>query len=128
MRRTGIVLLVLTQAISYAVPALVIGLLLAAAIAVYMSEYFHSLTAIRLSPRLSFEGVVIASVLATGVPLLSALGPVMGALASNVAEGTASRRPPGPKMRQYILTRSEETIDATPLLVGGVCTLLGFLM
>ncbi len=70
-----------------------------------------------------------AVVLATAVPIFSALGPVAGALASSVAEGAASaRRPRGPAMRQYVLTRSEDSISLTPMLVGGLCTMLGFVM
>ncbi len=55
MQRSGVVLLVLMQAVSYAVPALVLGLALAALMAVYMAQYFQSLTAIRLSSQLSLE-------------------------------------------------------------------------
>ncbi len=55
MQRSGVVLLVLMQAVSYAVPALVLGLALAALMAIYMAQYFHSLTAIRLSSQLSLE-------------------------------------------------------------------------
>ena len=119
MTRPRLVGLLLTQALFYALPAIVIGLPVAQGFAVPISIFLENLSGVEVSPLLTGLSIGMAILAGLLVPLVGAILPVREALRANVHSSVDTRRSKTVAVR-YKLTRSDSAVPSGPLLVIGL--------
>ena len=128
MSRGRLVGLVLTQAVFYAVPGIVLGLPVAQGLAVVFANFLSSIALVQLSVLLTPLAICLALLAGILVPLIAAVVPIRAALSKNVWDSVDTRRSKT-KAVEYKLSRTEtDRPSATLLLVGLALFGLGFVI
>jgi len=125
-RRYAIIYLLLTQAAAYGVPAWIAGLIIAQIMAAGLARAFTNLSSIPVSQRLTGSAIGAATALALAIPAVASIGPIRTALKSTIRDALDTGRPKATAI-QYKLTRSDDGLIKTPMIIIGVClSVFGF--
>jgi ABC-type lipoprotein release transport system permease subunit len=123
-RRSGVVWLLLVQAMAYAVPAWIIGLVAAQIGAWALAIFFGDYTKIEVPELLTPTAIGVATALGMLSPIASSLLPIRAALSRSLTSSLDVRRQAAPAV-QISIERSESGAISVPLLCAGVL-LAGF--
>jgi ABC-type antimicrobial peptide transport system permease subunit len=126
--RRDVIVLLGAQALSYSVPALVIGMPVAAAGTTNFVNLLSSrLAGIPLQGGLTAGGVLYGLLLGLLIPIVASIGPIKTALEKRLVEALDTKRSvPGVK---FTISRNMEGKVYRPFLVVGFClTLFGFIV
>lgn len=126
--RLGVVNLLLTQALSYAIPAWVVGLILAQVIGVFVINMLSDAVGIPLDTSLDGTGVLVASLLGLLLPLLAAVLPIRHALATNVHEALDVEHHRAATTEVTIERAQDQQMSASALILGAGMAICGFLV
>lgn len=118
-RRAGLVGLLVTQALTYALPAIVLGLPLAQLLGLGVFRVISVIASIDFPNLLTWDAVVVAAVLGIVIPLLSAILPIRNALMLNLSDSIDGNRS---KTKAVVveINRSEQHSVSVPVLVVGL--------
>eukprot|EP00741_Cyanophora_paradoxa_P024886 tig00000317_g24027.t1 len=126
--RRGVLELLLVHALAFAVPAWVLGLLLAQIAAVPAMRYVSRLVEAEVSPLLFPRSVGAATAVAFAVPLAAAVLPIRAALRSNLHDSLDTRHSKT-KAVVYTIERAEKgDVPWGALLIGFMLAVFGFLI
>ncbi len=126
MPRVRVVQLLLLQAMFFAIPALLIGLLSAQLLQAAVAAYLSTLTGVDIQATLAVRGVLMAAALGVLMPAVASVLPILSALQQNLAEALDSNRSKTKAIEHHV-TRSEASeADWTVLLCGTGMSLFGF--
>jgi ABC-type antimicrobial peptide transport system permease subunit len=120
-RRRRLIGLLLAHAAAYALPATIVGLIVAQCTMPFVSMALSLLSGAPASYWLAFDGVWRAVVIGIGMPALAGIVPISNALARSVASAFEARGAPAPTT-QVTIERSESAAVSAPLLVAGSLT------
>ncbi|KAH3732931.1 DUF214 family protein [Pelomyxa schiedti] len=124
--KLGVIGLMITQAMAYALPSWILGMCFAQLVEVFIAKAFEALTAVPLSKLLSPNAVGIATLLGFLIPILSSILPLRTALTQELQESLDTRRSKTQAV-QITMERAEPgKINWTLILVGMVLTVFGF--
>jgi hypothetical protein len=123
-RRSGVVHLLLFQAMSYAIPAWILGLVAAQIGGYALAKFFGDYTHIEVPALLTPTAIGVATVLGVASPILASLLPIRAALQRSLHTSLDVRRQAAPAVR-ITIERSESGAISVPLLCAGVL-LAGF--
>jgi ABC-type lipoprotein release transport system permease subunit len=123
-RRSGVVHLLLFQAMSYAIPAWILGLVAAQIGGYALAKFFGDYTHIEVPALLTPTSIIVATVLGVASPILASLLPIRAALQRSLHTSLDVRRQAAPAVR-ITIERSETGAISVPLLCAGVL-LAGF--
>ncbi|KAH3743486.1 DUF214 family protein [Pelomyxa schiedti] len=124
--KLGVIGLMITQAMAYALPSWILGMCFAQLVEVFIAKAFEALTAVPLSKLLSPNAVGIATLLGFLIPILSSILPIRTALTQELQESLDTRRSKTQAV-QITMERAEPgKINWTLILVGMVLTVFGF--
>jgi hypothetical protein len=123
-RRSGIVHLLLFQAMSYAIPAWILGLVAAQIGGYALAKYFGDYTHIEVPALLTPTSIIVATVLGVASPIIASLLPIRAALQRSLHTSLDVRRQAAPAVR-ITIERSESGAISVPLLCAGIL-LAGF--
>lgn len=118
-RRSGVVWLLLFQAMAYAVPAWVLGLVAAQIGGWALAIFFGDYTKIEVPELLTPTAIGVATLLGVLSPVLSSLLPIRAALSRSLTSSLDVRRQAAPAVR-ITIERSESGAISVPLLCAGV--------
>jgi len=90
--RRGLIMLLLVQAFSYAIPSWVIGLILAESCTFGLVDILTSFIGIPLDPHLSTNGVLWSTLLGLFVPIMASILPIRDALGKNLHDALDTRK------------------------------------
>ena len=118
-RRAGLVGLLVTQALTYALPAIVLGLPLAQLLGLGVFRVISVIASIDFPNLLTGNAVAVAAVLGIVIPLLSAVLPIRNALMQNLSDSIDGNRS---KTKAVVveINRSEQHSVSVPVLVVGL--------
>ena len=121
MTRAGVVHLVLTQAFSYSIPAVGVGILLAEIGAKFASYYFLDLTGIPIDADITFEASMIATFLGQLIPVLASLFPIRNALGQNLHDSIDTRRSKTKAVDVQIERSEDAGVPWSTVIIGALC-------
>lgn len=124
--RIGVVFLLVLQALSYALPAWVLGLLLAEVISGELLDSFRELSGIPLEPGLTGDAIVLATVLVASIPLFASIGPIRLALSKNLRDALDVTRPKAAAVKVTIERADDGSVSWSVVAVGVCCATFGF--
>lgn len=124
--RAILVLLLVTQALSYSVPALVIGLLLAQVFSSLLMDQFASLSGIPVTAGLTGGAVLLGFILATAIPLLASIGPIRGALSRSLRDALDIYRPKSQAITFKIERAEDAGVPWSIVAIGTTLSVFGF--
>jgi len=118
-KRSGLVGLLLTQAMTYAVPAIIIGLPLAQLLGLGVFKVISHIASVDFPNLLTWQAVLVAAALGIIIPVISAILPIRSALMLNLADSIDSNRS---KTKAVVVTinRSEQNHVSKPMLFVGL--------
>ena len=128
MKRRDVVQLVLVQAMMYAIPAVIIGLISAFGVWLFIKSILESTLVLTLPTNLSGLSVGIALLLGVSVPIIASVAPITKATGLSLQESLDTRRSKI-KVISYKLSRSDSsTISIEVVVLGSALTAFGFLI
>jgi len=118
-KRSGLVGLLMTQAMTYAIPAIILGLPLAQLLGLGVFKVISIIASVEFPNLLTWDAVVVAAVLGLVIPTISAILPIRNALMLNLADSIDSNRS---KTKAVVVgvERSEQRQISMPMLVVGI--------
>ncbi|CEM33325.1 unnamed protein product [Vitrella brassicaformis CCMP3155] len=125
LNRRGLVELILIQALSYVLPALVFGLLAAVGGNALVARMFYRLTRIPVSSALSWRSIVYSCTLGILIPVVASFLPIKAALQLNIHEALDVHRSKT-KVVAVQLERTATRVNWTGVLVGLLLAVFGF--
>ncbi|EGG20920.1 DUF214 family protein [Cavenderia fasciculata] len=124
--RNGIIQLMLCKAFSYSLPSWVFGLLFAQLFGVVVSKWFASITGVPIPPRLTTEGVLLATLLGMIIPIAASIFPIKNALGKNLHDSLDSKHSKTMAV-QISIERSEDNSFSTSVaVIGLILAVFGF--
>ncbi|KAJ3169466.1 hypothetical protein HDU88_000655 [Geranomyces variabilis] len=99
--RGGVIVMILMQAATYAIPAWAVGLVLAQILFVVGKRFLENIANITISSRLTTSSIALATVLGIGVPAIAAILPIRQALSGNLRDALDKRHS---KVKPVIIT------------------------
>lgn len=124
--RLGLIALLLTQALAYAVPSWAIGLAFAQVLAVAVFQVIESVASVPIPNLLTGQAIGVATGLGFLIPILSSILPIRSALRLNLSESLDTRRSKVQAVKIEV-ERSEQTkVSWTALAVGLFLAAFGF--
>lgn len=124
--RPAIVLLLLTHAAMHALPAWVLGLLLAQAGSGALFTYFGRVASMPIPTALTSSSVGIATLLAWLIPAIAVVGPVRSALQRNIHDALDMGRPAAGGVIVSITQRQSGRVSGTAIVVAACAAVFGF--
>ncbi|KAI9184080.1 hypothetical protein H9P43_003133 [Blastocladiella emersonii ATCC 22665] len=125
MQRPTVLMLILAQAMSYSIPALVVGLVAAQIAFATAKRYLEDFLHISISANPPASSISLALVMALVVPVLSSILPIRKALSLNLHDALDRQRPSFKPMT-ITIERSKAAFDPLLGVIGAVLTALGF--
>jgi hypothetical protein len=123
---TGIIALLLIQAFFYAIPALIIGLVVAQLTYFMVAATITSLTGAAIGNALTFTGVFAAIILGLLIPVISSILPIRSALGMNLQDSLDTKHT---KTKAVEITveraESDSAISLPMVLIGGGLAVFG---
>ncbi|KAJ3080521.1 hypothetical protein HK102_002991 [Quaeritorhiza haematococci] len=95
MTRSGVITILLIQAMTYAIPAWVVGLILAQVAFAFGKGILESVASVPISPYLRSDAILVSTVLGVVVPIISAILPIRRALSNNIRDSLDKRTSSG---------------------------------
>jgi len=111
---------------AYALPAWVIGLIVAQIGYTFLQKILMKLVSIQLSSLLSWEGCLLSSALGLLVPIVSAILPIKAALGTNLHDALDNRHS---KVKAVAISMERNTIagvSSLTITLGCIMTIFGF--
>ncbi|ORZ38964.1 hypothetical protein BCR44DRAFT_35318, partial [Catenaria anguillulae PL171] len=125
MQRETVLLLIVIQALSYSMPALILGLLLGQGMFVYVGTVLADLLGITISPILPGQSILIGLFMGLVVPIVSSIAPIQRALGMNLHD-SLDRYRPVVKATTVTIERSNVGFDPLMGVIGFILAFLGF--
>ncbi|KAI3651558.1 hypothetical protein MP228_002861 [Amoeboaphelidium protococcarum] len=128
MTKIGVVSLILTQAILYALPAWVLGLIVSQLVWLGFKALMAQMINADVGPYLSGASIVVATVVGLVVPILAAILPIRNALTGNLHDALDTRRS---KVQAVVVTIERASAGRVPLAAlstGILLTVFGFVI
>ncbi|KAL7750743.1 hypothetical protein RI367_003700 [Sorochytrium milnesiophthora] len=125
-RRPGILFLLLFQALSYSIPALMLGLAVAQSLFIYVQSALRSYLFIDVSPLLTSNALVASVLMALVIPPLSSLLPIQKALSYNLHDSLDRTRSSTKHVQVNIERSNTKTPDMMVVAVGLMLFVFGF--
>lgn len=124
--RPVLVLLLAFQALSYSMPAWVFGLLIAEGITSSLMGSLAEVSGLPVEPGLTSSAALVGSLLAVGIPLIAAIGPITGALGKNLRDALDIHRPKTSAVK-YDIERAENAgVSWSIVAIGTSLSVFGF--
>eukprot|EP00727_Mastigamoeba_balamuthi_P014759 m51a1_g9909 hypothetical protein (1044) ;mRNA; r:99120-103292 len=124
--RRGLVELLLTQALAYAIPSWAIGMAVAQGVAVIVFHTIESIASVSIPVRLTPTAIGVATALGIGIPILSAILPIRAALKKNLQESLDTRRSKTQAVKIEIERATHAGISWPLILIGILLSAFGF--
>ena len=125
--KVQVVGLLAAQALSFALPSVVLGLPAAHGGAVYLFGEFNKISGVEVRGGLSTSGALYGLALGVVIPFLGAVGPIRAALGVELREALDVTRSKTNVIEYQIETESDRAkISPVVLAVGGSLTVFGF--
>eukprot|EP01016_Furgasonia_blochmanni_P040533 TRINITY_DN5182_c0_g1_i1.p1 TRINITY_DN5182_c0_g1~~TRINITY_DN5182_c0_g1_i1.p1 ORF type:complete len:963 (+),score=283.19 TRINITY_DN5182_c0_g1_i1:176-3064(+) len=86
LNKNGLIQLIIVQALTFVIPAIIVGLLLTIPVLAYVSGFFQSAVGITLAPLPTTSGFIWSITLGLLIPLLSSLYPIREALSQSLSQ------------------------------------------
>lgn len=116
-----IVVLLLVQALAYALPAWILGLALAQGLSSTLLAGFTQLSGLKVDTNLTPQSIGTATALALVIPCIAAVGPIATALGPSVREALDVNRPKASAVK-YSVERADPGAISHPVVIGGLAT------
>lgn len=126
MSKWGVMSLLAIQALSYSLPAWVIGLVTAQGLWVYLRKLLAASMGIDVGVMLAANAVVLATALGVLVPLLASIIPIRRALHGNLHDALDTRRAASKAVIVTIERTHGGQLSSGLLIVGTLLTVFGF--
>jgi len=128
MQRRELVQLVLIQALSYSIPSIIFGLLLAKVGGILASHYFLSLTGIPIDATLTTEALFFSVSLGLAIPMIASVVPISAALSKNLHDSIDSSHTSSAPVELVIERSSDNKVPVSLLVVGTALIGFGFMI
>ena len=126
MTRSGIIFLILVQALLYALPSLFFGLLIGQACYLGISYLITATLQVQISYFLTTNAILWSCAIGIIIPIASSILPIYTALGLNLRDSLDTTRSKVVAVK-YNIERSNDSVDWIPLLIGSVLTVFGFM-
>uniref|UniRef100_A0A0G4G8H5 ABC3 transporter permease C-terminal domain-containing protein n=1 Tax=Chromera velia CCMP2878 TaxID=1169474 RepID=A0A0G4G8H5_9ALVE len=123
--RQNLVELIIVQAAAFVVPALLLGFVIAAGVAVAISGFFASTTGVPVSNQLAPSSVAVGLVLGLLIPFASSILPILTAFRLNIRDALDTTRGKT-NVVAFQIERTTPTFSKTQISVGLLLAVLGF--
>jgi ABC-type antimicrobial peptide transport system permease subunit len=127
MSKRNLIELLLVQSLAYAIPPLILGLIVAE---ILLATLITKLLPFDVTFALSWKAGLLSTALGLAIPILSAILPIRNALGRNLQEGLDVYRSKTQAV-EVSIERSDTKFDRNTILmlmIGGGCSLFGFMI
>eukprot|EP01080_Neovahlkampfia_damariscottae_P011341 gene11341-4509_t len=126
MSKVGVISLILMQSFSYALPGLILGLILSQGSYIILNIVLSSYLEVTLSYFLSGYSILLAGILGFLIPIISSILPIFSALGVSLREALDTTRSRTTAIQYKIERSSDLGINWTIVIVGSMMSLFGF--
>eukprot|EP01103_Thecamoeba_quadrilineata_P012745 TRINITY_DN3364_c1_g1_i1.p1 TRINITY_DN3364_c1_g1~~TRINITY_DN3364_c1_g1_i1.p1 ORF type:complete len:1045 (+),score=214.58 TRINITY_DN3364_c1_g1_i1:1531-4665(+) len=124
--RQGVIHLLLVQAVAYALPSTLLGLLFAQILAFIVALAFRLMSGLPVSPFLTFPALLWATLLGLTVPVFASIAPIRAALKRSVLEALSERgRASATNATKVRVERLNSTVNWASVATGVAATAFG---
>lgn len=128
MKRLGIIQMLMVQALSYAIPAWIFGLIFAQVLANQVLSSLEASVEVPIHKQLTDDAIIVGTCLGLLIPLVAALFPIRNALAQNLQDSLDTKHSKTMAVKVSI-ERSEDQGVSLPWIVLGIgLFVFGFLI